>query len=76
MEWLLYRNGSEAVEDGGGFVDKRNGSVEEMVRFGRWGWSGSVNGDSGSVEGMEQFGRGRWGGSCVIVYICIGDAGR
>ena len=24
MERLLYRNGSEAVEDGGGFVDKRS----------------------------------------------------
>ena len=28
MEWLLYRNESEAVEDDGGFADKRSGSVE------------------------------------------------
>ena len=52
MEWLLYRNGSEAVEDGGGFVDKRSGSVEEMVRLcggngaALWRkWSSSVEGD-------------------------------
>ena len=37
MEWLLYRNGSEAVEDGGVFVDKRSGSVEGMGRFQRNG---------------------------------------
>ena len=61
MEWLLYRNGSEAVEDGGGFVDKRSGSVAEMEQFG---------------GGCTWFGRGEWGGSCVIVYICIGEAGR
>ena len=34
MECLLYRNGSEAGEDGGGFVDKWSGSLEEMGRFG------------------------------------------
>ena len=45
MERLLYRNGSEAVEDGGSFVDKRSGSVEEMERFGRGEWGGSVEGD-------------------------------
>lgn len=44
-EGALYRNGSEAVEDGGGFVDKRSGSVEEMELFGRGEWGGSVEGN-------------------------------
>ena len=29
-----------------------------------------------SGGGCTWFGRGEWGGSCVIVYICIGEAGR
>ena len=45
VERLLYRNGSEAVEDGCGFVDKRSGSVEDMELFGRGEWGGSVEGD-------------------------------
>ena len=76
MERLLYRNESEAVEDGGGFVDKRSRLCRRngAALWRKW---------SGSVEEMEKFGggctwlcRGGWVDSYVIVYICTGDAGR
>ena len=51
MECLLYRNGSEAVEDGGGFVDKRSGSVEEMERLCGGNGRSSVEDIRSSVEG-------------------------
>ena len=36
---------------------------------------GIVDKWSGSVEEMVLFGRVGWGSSCVMVYICIGEAG-
>ena len=45
MERLLYRNGSEAGEDGCGIVDKWSGSVAETEQFGRGEWGGSVDGN-------------------------------